>query len=186
MGQSETARGRDLSCAERAVIHSKIMRFWDFERRTIKYGGILEIRKLCSDAGVPCSEKSVQRIASEMKAQEDHSERVFMETHTAEGSVDDLIAAGTGDGWVPIIITQPPNSPDLNVNNLGFFHSQKTNVRLICTHCTSRVEMMANVLKAFEEYPADKLNDIWACYYNNLRSVMQSDGGNDYKQAHKS
>ena len=60
----------------------------------------------------------------------------------------------------------------------------KTNMRLICTHCTSRVEMMANVLKAFEEYPADKFDGIWACYYNNLRSVMQSDGGNDFKQAH--
>ena len=62
----------------------------------------------------------------------------------------------------------------------------KTNVRLICTHCTSRVEMMADMLKAYEEYPADKFDGIWACYYNNLRSVVQSDGGNDYKQAHKS
>jgi len=44
--------------------------------------------------------------------------------------------------------------------------------------------MMVNVLKAFEEYPADKLDGIWGCYYNNLRSVMESDGGNDYKQAY--
>ena len=54
------ARGRDLSCAERTVVRSKIMRFWDFEGRTIKHGGILEIRKLCSDAGAPCSEKTVK------------------------------------------------------------------------------------------------------------------------------
>jgi len=57
-------------------------------------------------------------------------------------------------------------------------------VRLICSHCTDREEMKANVLKAFEEYPADKLEGIWGCYYNNLRSVMECDGGNDYKQAH--
>lgn len=25
---------------------------------------------------------------------------------------------------------------------------------------------------------------IWACKFNNLRSVMAYDGGNDYKQAH--
>ena len=43
---------------------------------------------------------------------------------------------------------------------------------------------MANVLKAFDEYPADKLDGIWACYYNNLRSVMACKDGNDYKQAH--
>jgi len=104
--------------------------------------------------------------------------------HTAEGSVDDLTAAGTGDGWKPIIVTQPPNSLDLNICDLEFFHSLKTQVRLICSHRTDREEMMMNVLKAFEEYPADKLDGIWGCYYNNLRSVMESDGGNDYKQAH--
>ena len=44
--------------------------------------------------------------------------------------------------------------------------------------------MMANVLKTFEEYPAETLDGIWGCYFNNLRSIMACDGGNDYKQAH--
>jgi hypothetical protein len=44
--------------------------------------------------------------------------------------------------------------------------------------------MMDNVTRAFEEYPADKLEDKWACYYNNPRSIMSSLGRNDYKQAH--
>ena len=104
--------------------------------------------------------------------------------HTANGTIEDLIAGGTGDGFVPIIVTQPPNSPDLNINDLGFFASLKVDVKRICTHCTSREEMMANVMKAFEEYPRDKIDGIWACWFNNLRSVMASDGGNDYKQAH--
>ena len=45
--------------------------------------------------------------------------------------------------------------------------------------------MMANhVIKAFDEYPADKLEDKWACYYNNMCSIMSCLGWNDYKQAH--
>ena len=80
--------------------------------------------------------------------------------------------------------TQPPNSPDVNINDLGFFHSLKTDIKKICSHCTSRTEMIANVLQAFEEYPSSKLDGIWACYFNNLRSIMACDGGNDYKQAH--
>jgi len=40
--------------------------------------------------------------------------------------------------------------------------------------------MMNNAEKAFWDYPADKLEDKWACYYNNLRSIMSSLGGNDY------
>ena len=123
-----------------------------------------------------------------MKAQEGHAEKIFQQDgarpHTADGTIEELIAAGTGDGWTPLIITQPPNSPDVNINDLGFFHSLKTDIRKICTHCTSRTEMMANVLQAFEEYPWDKLDGIWACYFNNLRSIMACDGGNDYKQAH--
>ena len=75
-------------------------------------------------------------------------------------------------------------SPDLNINDLGFFASLKVDVKRICTHCTSREEMMVNVMKAFEEYPREKIDGIWACWYNNLRSVMACDGGNDYKQAH--
>ena len=83
-----------------------------------------------------------------------------------------------------IIVTQPPNSPDLNIHDLGFFASLKVDVKRICTHCTSREEMMVNVMKAFEEYPKEEINAIWACWFNNPRSVMACDGGNDYKQAH--
>ena len=43
---------------------------------------------------------------------------------------------------------------------------------------------MANVIRAFDKYPVDKLEGKWACYYNNLRSIMSSLGGYDYKQAH--
>ena len=44
--------------------------------------------------------------------------------------------------------------------------------------------MMANVIKAFDEYPTDKLEDKWACCYNNLRSFLSCLGGNDFKQGH--
>ena len=32
--------------------------------------------------------------------------------HIEANTVEELQAGGTGDGWVPIIPTQPPNSPD--------------------------------------------------------------------------
>ena len=43
---------------------------------------------------------------------------------------------------------------------------------------------MDSVTKAFDEYPADKLEDKWACYYSSLRSIIHELGGIDYKQAH--
>ena len=64
---------------------------------------------------------------------------------------------------------------------LLFFEAQ---VSQICIHRTDRDQMMQNVAKAFNDYPSDKLEDMWASYYNNIRSIMEELGGNDYKQAH--
>ena len=33
-------------------------------------------------------------------------------------------------------------------------------------------------------HPAETLDGIWGCLYNNYRSVLESDGGNQYKIAH--
>jgi transposase len=138
--------------------------------------------------GIRVSERTVKYIAAEAKLQEDEPEKYYLETGEVMGMDHGSARKGncgrkeTGDGFVPIIVTQPPNSPDLNINDLGFFSSLKVDVKRICTHCTSREEMMANVMKAFEEYPREKIDGIWACWFNNLRSVMSCDGGNDYKQ----
>lgn len=46
----------------------------------------------------------------------------------------DLVAAGTADGWNIRLICQPPNSPDLNALDLGFFSSSSTaNLRMELT-----------------------------------------------------
>ena len=44
---------------------------------------------------------------------------------TGTNTVEELQAGGTGDGWVPIILTQPPNSPDVYMNILGLSSSLK-------------------------------------------------------------
>ena len=185
-------RGPDLTGVERAIIHAKILANWDSEKNRIKHGKIYEIQKLCANCGIRVSKGSVMRLAGEMKAQEEHAEKVFQETDEVTGMDFSGNRKGSGCGTPDKLteevkeayITQPPNSPDVNINDLGFFHSLKTDIKKICSHCTSPTEMMANVLQAFEEYPSSKLDGSWACYFNNLRSIMACDGGNDYKQAH--
>ena len=44
--------------------------------------------------------------------------------------------------------------------------------------------MMQNVEHAFNDYPSDKQEDMWASFYDNMRSIMKELGGNDNKQAH--
>ena len=120
-----------------------------------------------------------------LRGREFEIQQEFSRPHTWTNNAGELQAGGTGDGWVPIILTKPPDSPDVKTNDLGLFSSLKYHAGQICTHCASRDKMMANhVIKAFDEYPADKLEDKWACYYNNMCSIMSFLGWNDYKQAH--
>jgi len=84
-------RGRDLTPEGRAIIHSKIKHHWHFENKVIMYGGLKKIRALCDNAGVPCCDKTVKRIAAEMNAQEELSEKIFTET----GEVSGMVMAGT-------------------------------------------------------------------------------------------
>ena len=178
-------RGPDLSQKEVAMVHSKIKQFWDYDKARIIDGGIKEIRKSCKASGVPISERTVKRIAAEMKAQELASDQIFEETGEVAGL--DFTSNRVGKCGRLSQLTDAVKEvyrEIININDLGFFHSLKTRVRQKSSPYDSREEMMANVLKTFEEYPAETLDGIWGCYFNNLRSIMACDGGNDYKQAH--
>jgi hypothetical protein len=104
--------------------------------------------------------------------------------HTGEGTIRDLELAGSGECWTMKFITQSSQSPDVNINDLGFFNSLKSRVREIQAYTTEREEMMQIVQLCFNEYPMDKLDGIWGCLFNNFRSIMACDGGNQYPKAH--
>ena len=78
------------------------------------------------------------------------------------------------------IITQSSQSPDVNINDLGFFNSLKSRIREIQAYTTDRDEMMEIVQKCFDDYPIDNLDFL----FNNYHSIMASDGGNQYLKAH--
>ncbi|CAN0329591.1 unnamed protein product, partial [Discosporangium mesarthrocarpum] len=58
-----------------------------------------------------------------------------------------------------VIDTQPANSPDLSVNDLGFFHSiQQLKEYVWVTNTQKLVEATA---EAFDAYPRDTLECVW-------------------------
>ena len=60
-------KGRDLTTSERAIVHSKIKQFWNYEKKQIMQGKVFEIRKLSAQSGVSCIAITVKRIAGEIK-----------------------------------------------------------------------------------------------------------------------
>ena len=179
------SRGRDLTDQERVFVHNKIMQNWDSKRRRIKVGGRKIVLNVCINGGVRVCQSVVNRIAREAKRQEDETEKHYSKTGTVKGM--DHGATRKGNCGRISKLTEPVKVAYREIisrNDLGFFASLKVDVKRMYTHCTSRAEMMVNVMKAFEEYPREKIDGIWACWFNNLCSVMACDGRDDYKQAH--
>ena len=80
------------------------------------------------------------------------------------------------------VITQPANSPDLNVNDLGFFNSLQSYYWK--ENPKNAMQLIAMVRKVFDLYPLEKLNRIWLSYLMNLNEVIKHHGDNKYKVPH--
>ncbi|CAM9916833.1 unnamed protein product, partial [Discosporangium mesarthrocarpum] len=99
--------------------------------------------------------------------------------HTG-GGVMEAIQAKAGNSI--ILETQPANSPDLNVNDLGFFHpiqELKEDMGV-----SSPEDLVEATLEAFNVYPRKTLDRVWQSLFAVLGEVLGSKGDNSYKLPH--
>ena len=80
------------------------------------------------------------------------------------------------------IIQQPPNSPDVNVNDLGFFRSLES--RTDTRAPTTLKDLIKDILEEFANYDEEKLNKIFLSLQAVMVEIMNHGGGNDYKTPH--
>ncbi|KAF0717896.1 hypothetical protein As57867_002025, partial [Aphanomyces stellatus] len=87
--------------------------------------------------------------------------------------------------WVVIYLgAQPPNSPDMNVLDLGFFAGlQSLQYR---ESARSIDELIANVAKAFNDYPLESLDRTFLTLQSCLLAALQVAGDNTYAIPHMS
>ena len=77
---------------------------------------------------------------------------------------------------------QPPNSPDLNVLDLGFFNSiQSLQQRERCTSIDGLVE---NTKKVFEEEPWEVLDRVFVTLQGCMHCILERESGNNYNIPH--
>ncbi|KAE8803060.1 hypothetical protein D1007_21081 [Hordeum vulgare] len=79
----------------------------------------------------------------------------------------EFVAAAQAEGWDIRLTCQPPNSPDLNILDLG-----------------SIDDIVIKVEQAFEEYPAERSNMIFLTLQSCMVEVLKKLGGNRYKVPH--
>nr|GLL29754.1 uncharacterized protein LOC109190808 isoform X1 [Ipomoea trifida] len=99
-------------------------------------------------------------------------------------SVNDFefLEAAQKDGFDIHLTCQPPNSPDMNVLDLGFFRALQS---LQYQEAPRNVdELVAVTIKAFDEISVDSLSNVFLTLQLCMVEVMKKFGGNNYKLPH--
>ena len=95
---------------------------------------------------------------------------------------DEFIRAAKQYGFDINLVCQPPNSPDLNVLDLGFFRSIQT---LQHQEAPKNIdELQAAVEKAFNELSPHCLNNVFLSLQSCMVQIIKSFGDNRYKVPH--
>ncbi|KAF0723092.1 hypothetical protein Ae201684P_000200 [Aphanomyces euteiches] len=102
---------------------------------------------------------------------------------TPHGSITDaeLAAVSTG-GRQFVLRRQPPNSPDLNVLDLGFFAS----IQSLQYKTMSRTvdDVIRATLSAFNDLSYEKLESVFLTFQVVMRLVLEHNGGNHFALPH--
>ncbi|ETV69493.1 hypothetical protein H257_14860 [Aphanomyces astaci] len=102
---------------------------------------------------------------------------------TPHASITDAeLEAVSTDGWKFVLRRQPPNSPDLNALDLGFFAS----IQSLQYKSMSRTvyDVIRSTLAAFEELSFEKLESVFFTFQSVMRLILEHDGGNHYVLPH--
>lgn len=130
-------------------------------------------------------EKVVPAIQS-MWPQDDIGRTIFIQQDNAKTHIlpndPAFLEAVEASGLDIRLLQQPPNSPDMNVLDLGFFNSIQS-----LTDCRSPKtieELIRDVEEEFEDYDVADLNRVFLSLQMCMTEVMKLGGGNKYKNPH--
>ncbi|XP_074303332.1 uncharacterized protein LOC141637804 [Silene latifolia] len=94
----------------------------------------------------------------------------------------DFMVAANSDGFHIELVFQPPNSPDLNCNDLGYFKALQS---LQSSRASKTVDELVNeVMQAFIDYSPTKLNNIFLSLQAVMIEIMMCKGPNDFSIPH--
>lgn len=104
--------------------------------------------------------------------------------HNGGGNADAFAAAGKVDGWNIEFVTQPAQSPDLNLLDLSFFHALKCQSNKLKLESKNIEGLINRVKEAYNNYPWDKIDHMWAHLFTAYNAILRDIGGNQYGSAH--
>ncbi|XP_057809029.1 uncharacterized protein LOC131023503 [Salvia miltiorrhiza] len=94
----------------------------------------------------------------------------------------DFRQVASSDGFDIRIVHQPPNSPDTNINDLGWFRAiQSLQTESVCNNVE---DLVAAVEKSFEDLSPTTLNNVFLSLQGCMVEILKVKGHNAYKVPH--
>ena len=149
--------------------------------------GTMETKPVNVDRGVYKAmllEKVIPAIKSKWPAHE--TKRVKIQQDNARPHISpsdhDIVRACTEGSWKIDLVCQPPNSPDLNVLDLGFFRAVQTVQQR--ENCANIKDVITATEKAWAHVPMSNLTRNFLTLQSVMMEILRVDGGNHFKIPH--
>jgi len=104
--------------------------------------------------------------------------------HNGKGNLEAFDDINIGETIELIVVTQPAQSPDLNINDLGFFCSLKSKVNEVKSNDGSLSNMIDTIYDEYNSYDSDTIVRLWACQVEYYRQIVAHVGDNKFKNPH--
>ncbi|XP_074362072.1 uncharacterized protein LOC141702269 [Apium graveolens] len=150
--------------------------------------GVLEIKPIESITKLVIKQCLIQKIIPAIKAKwpSNSDLNILIQQDNAkthiQGNDQDFINAAQSDGFNISLVNQPANSPDLNINDLGFFRiiqglQHEKAPKTVC-------QLVDAVTKAYIEVSDKTLNFVWLSPMSCMNEILKHKGNNNYPLPH--
>lgn len=151
--------------------------------------GTMELKPMTSIKREDIKEFLIEKVLPRIRERwprEDFGKPIYIQQDNARTHVDPtdeyFRAAASQQGFDIRLMCQPPNSPDLNILDLGFFNAIQTLQHEVCPKTTE--ELVYAVKNSFDEYSSKHVNRIFLTLQSCMKETMKVRGSNDYKIPH--
>ncbi|XP_023767508.1 uncharacterized protein LOC111916103 [Lactuca sativa] len=130
----------------------------------------------------------IEKVLPDIRAKwpRGHTGPIFIQQDNAKPHIDvddsEFLEAASRDGFDIRLCFQPPNSPDLNVLDLGFFRAIQSLQEQEALSTTD--ELVNAVQTSFERMQSQQLNNVFLTLQTCMKEIIKVQGGNNYHIPH--
>ncbi|GJS04025.1 hypothetical protein Tco_0320533 [Tanacetum coccineum] len=153
-----------------------------------RVAGTLETKPITSVNKEVTRKWLIEKVLPDIRAKwpRAHTGPIYIQQDNAKPHIDvndiDFMEAASQDGFDIRLCFQPPNSPDLNVLDLGYFRAIQSLQEQEALRTID--ELVSAVQTSFDRMQSQELNNVFLTLQTCMKEVIKVKGGNNYRIPH--